>query len=125
MEETIPISKLAEMDIIALKALRKETNKKIHYLKVKDALRIGIYISADIRDKIDAAVKWAYTKKYIKRPSYWSFCKFCVNNTVLYVTGEIQKEEAEKARLATTISPGFNIDAQNMAGTHLPPPKSL
>ncbi len=125
MEEIIPISKLGEMDIIALKNLRRETNKKIHYLKVKNALRIGIYISADIRDRIDAAVKWAYARKYIKKPSYWSFCKFCVNNTVLYVTGEIIKEEAEKARLANTISPGFNMNAQNISSNHLQPPNNL
>jgi len=124
MENTIPIVELDAMDINGLKKLRKEMSKRIHNLKVRDSLRINVYIAAEIRDKIDSAVKWAYARKYIKKPSYWSFCKFCINNTVLYVTGEIMKEEAEKARLATTVSPGFDIVAQNPPTTHLQPPNS-
>jgi len=99
MENAIPIVELDAMDINGLKKLRKEMSRRIHNLKVRDSLRVNVYIAAEIRDKIDSAVKWAYARKYIKKPSYWSFCKFCINNTVLYVTGEIMKEEAEKARL--------------------------
>lgn len=124
MTEVDPKAILGALDFNRLKALRDEASRMIEAERSKKAKRVNTYIPAEVRDDFDAAVKWAYERGLIKRPSEWLFCQMAARNAILYIIEQKRAEDLEKARTAAAMSSQMTPSVQSQSQHTTEPSKT-
>ncbi len=113
MAEIHPTKILDSLDLDALKKFRDETNRRIKNEKAKRRFKTNVEIPAEYYDHFKEAIEWAYEHNLIKTHSKWAFCKFCITNSIDFITGEIKKEKLAKAQTGAAIPSGMTLESRS------------
>ena len=97
MENSNPLLLIGTYDLEKLKEIRDSATKQIKNIREKKTIRIPAYVPAELRNKLDIAVEYAFLNSFIKKQTRWAFAKFAVANTITLIINQKKQEDAQKS----------------------------
>ena len=97
MENFNPQTFTGNHDLNKLKEIRDAATKQIKRLRDEKTIRIPAYVPAELRESLDEAVKYAFVKGFIKKPTRWGLAKFALANTITLLINQKVQEDEQKS----------------------------